>query len=122
MLVTGIKVIDCDTLERTNTILKQSKNLTIIPTWEKKRREMLTDKLMRVLTAYRDVLRPHLIMDSFKKVGQLPDDDEDFFESKLSLCKINIPLPVYYHLKKKILSVSKSFEIMGNFVNHLWTK
>ena len=113
MYFTGIKVIDCDTLERTNTILKQSKKLTIIPTWEKKRREMLTDKLMRVLTAYRDVLRPHLIMDSFKKVGQLPDDDEDFFESKLSLCKINIPLPVYYHLKKKIPECVQEFRDHG---------
>ena len=113
MRFTGIKVIDCDTLERTNTILKQSKKLTIIPTWEKKRREMLTDKLMRVLTAYRDVLRPYLIVDSFKKVGQLPDDDEDFFESKLSLCKINIPLPVYYHLKKKFPECVQEFRDHG---------
>ena len=84
MSFTGIEVIDSDTLEKTNKLLTNSKKLTIIPTWEKKRREMLTDKLMRVLTAYRHVLRPHLIMDSFEQVGQLPEDETvegAFFES-----------------------------------------
>ena len=63
---------------------------------------------MRVLTAYRDVLRPHLIMDSFLKVGQLPDNN-DFFESKFSSCKINIPLQVYNHLKLKFPECVQEF-------------
>jgi hypothetical protein len=91
--ITNIVVDSVSSLRRANTVLKERGSPLITPTATKARRDMITDRIMRIMVAYQNVLRRNVVVHSFLKVGQVldPDDpDEDFLERKLAVCDLSI--------------------------------
>lgn len=91
--ITNTAVESVSSLRRSNNILKECGKPLITPTASKAKRDMITDRLMRVLVAYQYVLTQNIVVHSFRRLGQVldPEDpEEDFLECKMATCDLLI--------------------------------